>query len=195
MQHVGQERAVADAGHGQPQPPQPPHVQVAAESGERLAFGERGRDRREQIAPVEGARKRRCARGRARYVDALEDASEALGGEHQQSVVRSHEQAILRGGAQRDRAARALPDGPHARIDDREVDARGHERQRPGQHQRPRAHVVRGDAVREVDHVGARAAPRDHPVADADELVLQSVVGEKGDDGRGRAWAAHRVAG
>ena len=56
VQHVGQERAVADAGHGQPQPPQPPHVQVAAESGERLARGERGRDLREQIAPVEGAR-------------------------------------------------------------------------------------------------------------------------------------------
>ena len=75
------------------------------------------------------------------------------------------------------RASRS--DGADAGVDDGEVHARGHVRQRVAQHERAGAHVVAGDRVGDVDHARARAAPRDHAVADADELVAVAVVGQE----------------
>ena len=45
----------------------------------------------------------------------------------------------------------------------------------------PRADVVACDAVAEVDDARARAAARDHRVADADEFVARAVIRQEGD--------------
>ena len=126
------------------------------------------------------------AGARARDVDRLRGAAEALSGEHQQAVVRAHEQASLGGGAQRERPPRVRAARAHAGIYDGQVHARGHVCERPREHDRTRAHVVARDAVRDVDHARLRAAPSDHPMAGAHELVAQAVVGEECDDGGAR---------
>jgi hypothetical protein len=50
-----------------------------------------------------------------------------------------------------------------------------------GEHRRALADVVAGDPVAEVDHPRLGRNPVDHGVADADELVIASIVGEEGD--------------
>ena len=69
-----------------------------------------------------------------------------------------------------------------ARVDDREVDARGHVRQRVGEHERALEHRLRLDPVRDVDHLARQARSRDHPVARADEVVVEPEVGQERDD-------------
>ena len=137
----------------------------ASGSPPREARGDRG----EQVAAVEGRRHRLEPPRRARDVDRLDDAAEALGGEHQQAVVGPDEQPVLLGGAQRDRA----PPRADLGVDDGEVHAGRRERQRALERERPGEHVVARDAVPEVDDARLRAQPRDHPVDHADELVAR----------------------
>ncbi len=123
---------------------------------------------------------RRC--GRARHVDRFDDAAEALGGEGQQAVVRADEDAVLVGAAQRDRA----PLGPDLGVDHGQVDAGRAVRQRAPQDDRAGADVVPGDAVGHVDHADLGRRDGDHPVADADEVVVQAVVREEREH-----WGGH----
>ena len=95
-----------------------------------------------------------------------------VGGEHQQPVVGSDQQAVFLGRAQRDAPARACrPADADRRIDDREVDPAGMWASASRSTSAPVAHVVARDRVGDVDHPRLRAAAGDHAVADADELV------------------------
>ena len=58
----------------------------------------------------------------------------------------------------------------------------GRVRQRAAQHQRARAHVVARDAVGQVDDPRLGGDARDDAVADADEVVVDAVVGQERDD-------------
>ena len=71
-----------------------------------------------------------------------------------------------------------------ARVDDGEVDADRHVRQRVGEHERPLQHRLRRDPVGDVDDLGLRRDPLDHAVAGADEVVLEPEVGEERDEHR-----------
>ena len=95
-------------------------VDRLADRRERDAVGERGGDRGEDVATVEGRADRAQALGRVADVDGLDHAAERLGGDRQQAVVGSDEDPLRRRDAQRDRTARAADAG----VDDREVHAR-----------------------------------------------------------------------
>jgi hypothetical protein len=152
-------------------------VERAPGLGQRRAPGERRRHRREQVAAVERRGHRAQTVRRPADLDRLDHAAELLGRRDEQAVVGPHEQPLLLGAAHRDRAAPPADLG----VDDRQVHAGRRERQPAPQHQRPRADVVPRDAVRQVDHARVRGDARDHRVADADEVVVQSVVAEEGD--------------
>ena len=85
----------------------------------------------------------------------------------EQAVVGPDQQPALLGGPQRQRPSLGADVG----VDDGEVHAGGHVRQRPREHRGARPHVLARDAVREVDDARVRADPGDHAVDDADELV------------------------
>src|SRR5581483_1126847 len=75
-----------------------------------------------------------------------------------------------------------------------EVDADGQVRNRVAQDDRTLQHRLRRDAVRHVDHARVGRDARDHAVAGADEVVLQSEVGEEGDDRQGVESITSRTA-
>ena len=125
-------------GLGELEPHELVRVDRRAELVERHAGGEVRRGRREEVAAVEGARD-----GLQRVVGVgelvrLGNAAEALGGGQQQPVVGADVQPAL-AVAQRERA----PAAPHAGVDDGEVDAGGHVRQRVGEHERSLQDVSR----------------------------------------------------
>src|SRR4029079_18622145 len=80
-----------------------------------------------------------------------------------------------------------------AGIDDGEMDAERHVGERVREHQRALEDAARPDAVRDVDDAGVGCDARDHPVAGADEVVLQPEVAEEGDDHYCRTRSALRV--
>ena len=115
-------RAAAD---GQLEAAQRVHRERLADGGERLAGRQRAGDRREDVAAVEGARTRAPgARGERPMSTASTTPPSRSRGGHQQPVVGPDQEPLLAGRAQRDRAARAAPDGADAGIDDGEVHAR-----------------------------------------------------------------------
>ena len=69
-----------------------------------------------------------------------------------------------------------------ARVDDGEVDARGHVGQRVREHERALKHVLRRDPVRDVDHLGLGRDALDHAAAGAGEVVLEAEIGQEGDE-------------
>ena len=105
------------------------------------------------------------------------DAAEPLGRRQQQPVVGADVQPAL-AVAQRERPARAAD----ARVDDREVHAGRHVRERVREHERALEHAAGPDAVRDVDDLRVRRDPLHHAVARADEVVLQAEVGQEGDE-------------
>ena len=105
------------------------------------------------------------------------DPAQALGRRQEQAVVGADEEAAV-AAPQRERA----PAGTHSRIDDGQVDAGRHVRERVRQRQRALEHRLRRDPVRDVDDLGVRRDPLHHAVADADEVVGQPEVGQEGDD-------------
>ena len=119
---------------------------------------------------------------RARDVDGLHRASEALDGQREQAVVRSDEDAVVLGGAHGHRAALAArPRGrrpPGARR--REVG------QRAAQHERAGAHVVAIDPVLTSMTRAAGAIRAMTPWHTPYELVVVAVVGQEGDHCRHR---------
>src|SRR5215207_8408042 len=104
-------------------------------------------DRREQVAAVEGGRDRLESKWRARELDRLQRAAEAIEGAREQSVVRPDQVAPLRGRDGNRPAGRA-----NSGIDDREVYTG-----RAG-----------GEGVRERDRAPADVLSRD-PVAQVDQ--------------------------
>ena len=116
-------------------------VDRVAGVGERRAGRQVRGHRGEDVAPVEGRRRRLEAVRRARDVDGLDGAAEALDGQRQQAVVGADEDAVVLGGAQRHGAALAADLG----VDDREVHAGREVGQRAAQHERAGAHVVASD--------------------------------------------------
>ena len=143
-QRVGDEAAVlVAAGAGRVQRRELVGVDRVARVGQRRAGRQVRGHRREQVAPVEGGRRRLEAVRRARDVDGLDGAAEALDGQREQAVVGPDEDAVLLGGAHRDGAALAADLG----VDDREVHAGREVGQRAAQHERAGAHVVALDAV------------------------------------------------
>jgi len=62
------------------------------------------------------------------------------------------------------------------------VHARRQVLERPAQHERAGADVVARDPVGDVDDPDGRRDPRDHPVADAHEVVVEAVVAEERHD-------------
>ena len=107
----------------------------------------------------------------------LDDAAEALGCGKEQPVVGTDVEppfAI----AERERAARAAD----PRVDDREVHACRHVRQRVRKRERALEDPPGTDAVRDVDQLRVGRDPLDHAVAGADEIVLEAEVGEEGDE-------------
>src|SRR5581483_11307138 len=69
-----------------------------------------------------------------------------------------------------------------SRVDDGEVDAFGHVRQRAREHEGALQHLLGLDAVRDAEDVRVGRDPLDHAVAGADEVVLEAEVGQEGDD-------------
>ena len=177
---------------------------VVVASGARAARSRRARRRRSgRRRPPSGAPAARCAATgakmsrpwnvaddrleavrRARDVDGLDRAAEALGGEREQPVVGPDEDAVLLGRAQRDRAPLAADLG----VDDREVHARREVGQRAAQRSaRPSAR--RGASmpwVRSMTRAsGAMRAMT--PWQTPTNSSSSAVVGEEGDDRRHRA--------
>ena len=142
-QRVGDEAAVRRDGRGHVQRRELVGVDRLAGLGQRRARGEARGHRGEDVAAVEGRGHRLEPVRRAREVDGLHRAAEALGGQREQAVVGADEEAVLLGGAQRDRAALGADLG----VDDGEVHARREVGQRAAQDERAGAHVVARDAV------------------------------------------------
>ena len=71
---------------------------------------------------------------------------------------------------------------PDARVDDGEVDAQGHVRDRVREHERALQHGLRRYAVRDVDHLHVGSDPLDHAVARANEIVAELEVREERDE-------------
>ena len=67
-------------------------------------------------------------------------------------------------------------------VDDREMNAGGHVRERVAQDECALQHLLRRDAVGDVDHFGLGRDAFHDAVAGADEVVLQPEVREEGDD-------------
>ena len=120
----------------------------------------------------------------------LDDAAGGGRGQRQQPVVGADEDPLV-GRAQRDRPAF----GPDVGIDHRQMDADGHVRERAAEDDRPGADVVAGHAVGDVDHSRRRADLRHHPVAHADEVVLEPVVGQERDHRGGSHARAYPALG
>ena len=72
-----------------------------------------------------------------------------------------------------------------ARIDDREVHAGRHVRERVRERERTRKDLARWDSVRDVDDLDLGRDPLHHAVTRADEIVLEAEVCEKGDERHG----------
>src|SRR5207248_6449592 len=113
------------------------------------------RDWREYVAPMERRRYRLEPPRRAADVHRLDDPAEPLRGEGEEPVVGPDQEAILFGGAHRDRAPVPADFGVYYR----EVHARGEVGQRVAKHQRPATGGVPGYPVRDIEDPPVRAAP------------------------------------
>ena len=165
----------ADLGLGQLDPHERLKVDLLAERAEVDAGGDVSRDRSEHVARVERVRHVVEVVALVRQRPRLDDLARRRR-ERQQPVVGADEDAIA-GHPERDRA----PVPADAGIDHRQVDADRQVRQRVGEDDRPLRHGLRRDAVRDVDHLRIGSDPHHHPVADADEIVLEAEVGQKSD--------------
>src|SRR5438552_3989758 len=90
--------------------------------------------------------------------------------------------------AQGERSARAA----HTGIDDGQVQADGHERQRVRKRQRALQNSLRCDAMGDVDDLGIRGNALDHTVAGAHEIVLEAEVRQERDEARHAAAESTR---
>ena len=144
---------------------------------ERHTRREMGSCRREQIAAVERAGHRLQRVVGVRELVGLGDAAEGVRGREEETVVGADVEPPLPVAQ-----GESAPPASHAGIDDREVDARRHVRERVRQDERALQHMPRPDPVRDVYHPCVGSDRPDHAVARADEVVLKPEVREEGDD-------------
>ena len=144
-------------------------VERLAGVGQRLAGGQLGGDRGEDVAAVERGRHGLEPPWRAETSTASVHAAEALRRRQEQPVVRADEQPVLAPRTQRRPPAGAR----RPRVDDREVDAGGANGSARASTPRPRAHVLRRHAVAQSMTRAVGHSARDHGVDDADELVAR----------------------
>jgi hypothetical protein len=71
-----------------------------------------------------------------------------------------------------------------AGIDDCQVNAGRHVRERVGEYERALQHLLRRDPVCDVDDLRLWRDPLDHAMAGADEVVLEPEVGQERDHHR-----------
>ena len=169
--------ALADARRGQVDAHELCAVERRPQRAQLDSRSQVSRGGREDVAAVEGVGDRLEPVGGICELDRLLDAAEPVGREHEKAVVRADVHAAV-APAKGDRLAVAA----HARVDDCEVDALRHVRNRAREHQRALDDVVRRDPVRDVDHLGLGGDALDHSVARADEVVLEAEVRQEGDE-------------
>ena len=117
-----------------------------------------------------------------RDVDRLDHPAGELGGGNQQPVVGTDQNAVV-GEPQGDRPTL----GADVWVDNRQMDSDRQIGQRLAQHQCPREDIVTRNAVREIDDTAFGAQSCHHRVADAHEVVDQSVIGQERDHRRGHS--------
>ena len=137
--------------------------EVRGGGGEQVARVERPGDRAQRVLGV-----RELVRG---------DDPRAARSREEQPVVGPDVDAVA-GVLERERPARPAD----ARIDDRQMHADRHVADRVREDQRPLENRLRRNAVRDVDDLDLGRDAFHHPVARADEVVLQPEVGEKRDE-------------
>ena len=175
---IGEDHHPDDAVALTPGPgPREPHriLDPGAEALERHAARAVGRDRREDVAGVEGPAHRRPVVRRVgrRHGDRVG----ALEREAQHPVVRPHEVVAIR----MDRQGVAV--APNPRVDDGQMDGAPREEGIRGrQGERGPANVLGWDPVRHVDQAGPWVDPEDHPFDDPHVGIRRSEVREQGDD-------------
>ena len=158
-QHVDGEHAVAQLRHGQPEAAQLRRPAAARHRAERLARGQRGGDRREDVAAVEG----RATPARRRSGESpMSTASATPPGARPRGISRPLSGPTSRWSCSAVRSATArracLPTAPRRDRRPRGGRRRAGTASADAQHERARAHVVARDRVGEVDHPCARAA-------------------------------------
>ncbi len=187
---------LATSARGSSSADEPGRVQRLPAAASGAPSGELRGDRGEQVAAVEARRDGASANGEAPMSTASATPPKRSRGEHQQPVVGPDEQRAprRRSAARPPAAAEPTPGSTTARCTPAGMYA-----QRAPQHERARAHLVARDPVRDVDDPHVRRDPRDHPVADADELVLEPVVREERHHGHRRpsldAQSVHTTIG
>ena len=82
--------------------------------------------------------------------------------------------------------------GADPRIDYGEMNSHRHVRNRVSERQRSVKKAPRFDAVRDVDDLDIGGNPLDHTVAGTDEVVLETEVGQKGDEAKAHALSHSR---
>ena len=170
------DRALDHHGFGEVQTDEAFGVDGRPELRERDAVCEVGGSGREEIATMERSRDRvERVLGVGELVRLLDAATARC--RHEQPVVRPDVQPTF-GVAQYESPSRPA----HAGIDDREVNADGHEADRVREHQRPLQDGRRRDPVGDVDDLRLRRDALDHAVAGAHEVVLQTEVAQEGDE-------------
>mgnify|MGYP003345448518 CR=1 FL=1 len=138
--------------------------------------GERGRDRREHVAPVERATDR--AAHEARLGDRVHARLGRAERPFEHAVVGTHERLAVR--AHRECAAR----GAHARIHDHEMDRAGREVGRGGlEHERGARHLTGRDLVREIHDMRLGRDRVQDAAHHAGEPIRVTEVREERDDG------------
>src|SRR5918996_234000 len=171
------EVVVVRPGDGDLEPRQPIDQYLGSELLDLDAVGDMRRGRGKDVAPVKRGRHRtQHETAIAEQMRGLRSAA-LIDGRHDESVVWSDENLPV---ARLDRNRSSLR--PNGRIDYREVNALGHELDGLLQHDRTVSNVLTQDVVVDVDDSEIGLDPQHHPVADTDELILQSVVGKERDD-------------
>lgn len=174
---IGEEHLPEDAVALTPGPgPREPHriLDPETEAPERHAARAVSRDRREDVAAVEGPAHGRpvvCRVGR-RHGDRVG----ALERDAQHPVVRPHEVVAIRMDRQ------GAPVAPDPRVDDGQMDGTPREEGIRGrQSERAPANVLGWDPVRHVDQAGPWVDPEDHPFDDPHVGIGRPEVREQGD--------------
>jgi hypothetical protein len=115
------------------------------------------------------------APGAGRWFDGAIGAADDRHGRGEEAVVGADEDAGAAGHLDRQCPARR----PDAGVDDGEHDAFGHVGDGAGEGQRAASNVERPHTVGQVDDRDVRGHVAQHGLDDADELVLEAVVGEE----------------
>ncbi len=150
-----------------------PRIQRLPERGERVAARQVPGRGREDVAAVE----RRGRSGRHGELAGRRDTTAALGGRDEQAVVGPHEQPAV---AARERDGPPIRADP--RIDDGDVDADRHVRERVGERSGALCHGAGCNSVREVQHACIRRHGQDRALDDSRVRIPRAEVRQERDE-------------